>query len=535
MKRLACAVFSLIPCAFAQQFTPLPEGAYTISGTVVNANTGAALPRTRMVVLDTKHPRQTQTIMTNDDGGFIFHVAAGKFSVQAAHRGYITAAYNQHEQFSTAIVTGAGFDTEHLKFKLVPQAMISGIVYNDRGEPQEQAMVSLYRQSRSQGVSRILLRNRAMTDDRGAYELPRLDAGTYFLAVNAEPWYAVYPPTATDDKQPIAVDPALDVAYPTLYYADADDSEEATPIPLRGGDHQTIDFHLSPLPALHIIYRFDPANRQNQAFPQVTRREFNTEDLMRGGAAEMYVPGVIDIRGIPPGTYSVRLPAPDGSMGPAEDVDLEQNGQELIGEGKPNSSELKFKVSVANDPLPSQVYLALEREEGKPSSVIAVDSNGSSASVQLEAGTYTLILLSPNDAFAVEQVKRGDQVFHGHSITVSPGDTGEVTVEAIAGKADVEGQVARAGKSFAGAMVVLIPEDSENHHELFRRDQSDLDGTFRLPGVLPGKYTVIAIEDGWDLDWAKPAVIASYGKHGQKVTVGDKTIHLEHAVEFQAK
>ena len=60
---------------------------------------------------------------------------------------------------------------------------------------------------------------------------------------------------------------------------------------------------------------------------------------------------------------------------------------------------------------------------------------------------------------------------------------------------------------------------SEANRELFRRDQSDQDGTFSLQQVIPGSYTVIAIENGWDLDWGKPAVLAQYIKHGQPITV----------------
>jgi hypothetical protein len=37
--------------------------------------------------------------------------------------------------------------------------------------------------------------------------------------------------------------------------------------------------------------------------------------------------------------------------------------------------------------------------------------------------------------------------------------------------------------------------------------------------VTPGSYTVIAIENGWDLDWAKPAVLTHYGRHGQALIV----------------
>jgi hypothetical protein len=39
--------------------------------------------------------------------------------------------------------------------------------------------------------------------------------------------------------------------------------------------------------------------------------------------------------------------------------------------------------------------------------------------------------------------------------------------------------------------------------------------------VLAGQYTVVAIEDGWKIDWAEPAVIARYLPGGLAVTVSD--------------
>ena len=68
-------------------------------------------------------------------------------------------------------------------------------------------------------------------------------------------------------------------------------------------------------------------------------------------------------------------------------------------------------------------------------------------------------------------------------------------------------------------MAVLVPKDPAMHRDLFRRDQSDLDGTFSLQGIVPGPYTLLAIDDGWDLDWSKPAVIAAYVKRGRAIEV----------------
>ena len=87
-------------------------------------------------------------------------------------------------------------------------------------------------------------------------------------------------------------------------------------------------------------------------------------------------------------------------------------------------------------------------------------------------------------------------------------------------------------------MIVLIPHDPANNRDLFRRDQSDSDGSFGLRNVIPGKYTVVAIEDGWTLNWADPNVIAHYLARGQSVTItgtNRKTTAIKEAVEVQPK
>jgi hypothetical protein len=68
-------------------------------------------------------------------------------------------------------------------------------------------------------------------------------------------------------------------------------------------------------------------------------------------------------------------------------------------------------------------------------------------------------------------------------------------------------------------MVVLVPQDIANNALLFRRDQSDSDGSFTLANAVPGSYTVIAIANGWDLDWTNPAVLQPYLKRGEAVQV----------------
>ena len=51
-------------------------------------------------------------------------------------------------------------------------------------------------------------------------------------------------------------------------------------------------------------------------------------------------------------------------------------------------------------------------------------------------------------------------------------------------------------------------------------DQSDSDGTFALGGIVPGNYVLMAIEDGWDLEWREEGVLKPYREQGIKVEVG---------------
>jgi hypothetical protein len=87
-------------------------------------------------------------------------------------------------------------------------------------------------------------------------------------------------------------------------------------------------------------------------------------------------------------------------------------------------------------------------------------------------------------------------------------------------------------------MVVLVPKDVEGNRDLFRRDQSDLDGTFSLGDVAPGSYTLVAIENGWDLDWSQPGVIAVYAKHGRAVQITNtpgKPLRVDAPVDVVSK
>jgi hypothetical protein len=208
----------------AQQTQP-PSAGFRIAGTIVNAVGGSPLARARVTIIDARNSQNTQWMITAEDGRFEFkQVGAGKYQLRGAKRGFIAADYEQHEQFSTAIVTGAGLDTEHLALRLAPFAVLSGKALDESGDPVRNAMVSLFVEDRRAGVGRIQRIRSDRTDDQGTYEFAPLDAGTYFLSVLATPWYAVHSTSSLQlgaGNTPASLDQSLDVAYAVTYYKDA--------------------------------------------------------------------------------------------------------------------------------------------------------------------------------------------------------------------------------------------------------------------------------------------------------------------------
>jgi hypothetical protein len=151
-------------------------------------------------------------------------------------------------------------------------------------------------------------------------------------------------------------------------------------------------------------------------------------------------------------------------------------------------------------------------------------------------GQYELVVFAPDRQYFIAQITSSDAQISGHLLTITPGANVSVAASLITNTESVHGFVKNGDKGFAGAMVVLVPKDPINNPDLFRRDQSDLDGSFQFNSVVPGFYTIVAIQDGWDLDWSQPAAMVSYLKNAEAVEVGNqRSLTLAAPVQVQPR
>jgi len=530
--------------AYAQTVNPEPEpilpGPYRIAGTVVNAKGGGLLAHTRVTISDVKNERKVQFVITGDDGRFEFHVPAGKYALEGAKRGFINAAYDQHDQFSTAIVTGADVGTENLVLRLTPNAVLIGSVMDEFGDPVRNAQIVVYRENNFRGVSRIFRVRGGTTDDQGRYEVTHLNEGTYFVSANASPWYAVHPPSGVKGPAPAPaqVDPSLDVAYPITYYGDATEAEDATPIPIRGGDRLEADIHMTPVASLHLIVHLAEDPTRGISFPTFQKPTFDGLEQVESSSADSIAPGVYEISGIGAGKYTVQIPDANGQMKEPTEVTFNSSGELDVSSGRP-TSKIKATIQVEGAAsLPSQLRIGLRNSKGRMNIFADVDAKGEANLSDVIPDRYDILAGSSTRPYSVVRITSEAGSTSGPALNVEPGASLNLALLLVGGSVTVEGFAKRAGKGMPGAMVVLVPKDPEGNRERFRRDQSDLDGRFSLANVIPGSYTIIAIDNGWDLDWAKPAVLARYLEHGQTIGVGDRSqapVKLTNPVVVQAK
>jgi hypothetical protein len=530
---LLALLLAFQPAAAAAQQPDSPPAAvaqtWHISGKVVDARSGQALARCVVEINPTENRGQSLSVETGDDGRFDFGgLRLGKYELNAAKRGYLTQSYQEHEGFSTAIAVGPELKSEDLIFNLPPQGIFYGTVSDETGEPIRRAQVHLYEDRDVDGIKSTHQRQTFITDDRGMYEIPNIAPGNYFLSVSAQPWYAagmngVRPPMQSNEGQPL-LDSALDVAYPTIFYPDAIDSDDAAPIPIRGGERIEANMTLTAQRAMHLHVALAPG--QEEGHVSIEQTVFGQLEPMPMGM-ETSSAGGVEISGVLPGRYEVTLSHSDEST--HFTADIADGATQLSAEGGVGDVTVSGKVTSVDKIRSASISLVSSHPQRNYTVPI---NDAGEFTVQVVTGEYQVMGQIPRMYLA--SVSSPNAEVKGRLLQVKAGDAPRLEIVAGSGYGKIEGMAERAGHPASGVMVLLAPEDAKDNQILFRRDQSDSDGTFLLFDIIPGRYRLLAIEEGWDLNWADPNVLAAYLKKSITVQLRahDK---LKQMIEVQSR
>jgi Carboxypeptidase regulatory-like domain len=516
---------------------------YRIRGTMVDAADEHVLSHARVTVALLGGDPLARSVLTGDDGRFDFaDLAVGRYELAARCRRYATRKYLQHgDTFASAIVTGPGKDTHEIRFALVRGAAISGVVTDESGEAVRHARVKLITKDLRDGGITDDFVDEAQTNDQGAYRFSGLNAGTYWIAVEARPWYARgvvlnysrsdAPQGSRAEKQLTKQEEsaALDVAYATTYFGNAADIDAAAPIEVKAGDAAVADVSLQPVPAARLRVLTDGNHgilewRDGQAtFSQM-------QTLGTDGAGSQ----LLTVTGLPPGgakivTTDHATENDDGmSLGLVRMKTMMISGDTEVavpveGEGATISGTVNLYRPAASRWV---MELEIRGVGGTQTDVATVSADGEFkfSSGRFAAGEYEVMVREPQGAVIVGMTASGATVV-GQKVTAQKLVIGaesdvRLAVTVAVGSTRVCGVVTKDGGGVAGVMMLLVPLDFGGPMGLYRRDESDSDGSFAFGNVAEGNYRVVGIAEGWEMEWGKAEVLGKYLARGTKVVVG---------------
>jgi hypothetical protein len=520
---------------------------YRVAGHIVSAGDGHPLQRASVELLDDRSRNPVASVVSDEYGAFTFPgVPAGHYPLRGSAPGFLPSLLDQHEVFSTAVVTGAGVDTGSLTLKLEPEAALTGLVTDESGEPVRRTQIALYREDGNSGIARIQRFRTAQTDDLGTYDFSHLPPGRYFVSATATPWYAVHPnpPQPSGAFVPDvgivdALDPTLDVAYPITFYPEATDSSAAEPILLHPGDQPHADIRLTPRPAIAITL---PRTLEVGGNPgvQLEQMVFGFPEPLYGTTAYIPNSGPM-LTGVPPGQYILKetIAAKDGTSIRSFHVDTTYGVPDLDAAKAEQQAEVDITVkSPDGSKPPAQTIVALVRTGAANANSSVVNEKGEAHINGVEPGDYRIAIQTADRSLAVARVLAAGKPLSRNRFQIAPGTSLPLTVLAAPATGSLHGFAFRDGKPAPGAMVVLIPAKDSYTEDLFSRDQSDLDGGFHIAALPAGRYSLLAIDDGWDLEWHRPEVLARYLPAAIEVSIPAGTapdIHLDAPISVQPR
>jgi carboxypeptidase family protein len=536
---------------FFQQATAPPASppasaapsAFRISGKVIDAITGQPLARASVELIPSNLPNvpnppdSGRVEITDAQGFFVFSdVPPGKYVLFARHRGYLAQTYQQHESFTTAIIVGPGFESENLIFGLRPGASISGVVADESDDPIRHADVMLFHQIFAGGRRRTLQVRRANTDDEGHYRFSHLNPGTYFVGVSAQPWYAQHGTRYRVQQQfldggegtlrqlqtPTEQNQTLDVVYPIAFYSNATDLSNATSVALHSGDMAIADFRMRPVPAMHVLVRTSSTESEQNTSVAVTQTVAENDTIFVPAQVNQVAPGLMEVAGVPQGRFNLVLNSQRGTAMThrSQSVQLENDAE--VDATQNNSSVVVSGILRVEDgspvPQPARVRLRTSATGEVWDTAVSATGEFSFKDNPVETGNYEIMIIEPQGLF-IRSLASANAKTSGRSFDIAAAQDVSVTINASKGNGRITGVALKKDKPVSGVMIVLAPLDLKSNPALFRRDQSDSDGSFMLNFVVPGRYTLMAIEDGWDLEWADPNVLQKYIAGGESVQI----------------
>ena len=505
---------------FSQQAPVVPANAAEdekktalLEGKLIDDKTGEPIRRANVYLMQmsfqptiTMGPPPNIVVVTDPEGKFTFtRVTPGRYMLSADKPGYVRQQYGSRAVEmgpGTPLTVEAGQKITNLNFRLQPQAVITGKVVDDEGEPVPHVMVNVLRYM---PMSRQPLPTMAMpTNELGEFRLANIAPGRYILRAEPRHGMAGFPAGA-----PAAADANGEgtLGYVTTYYPGVTDLTSATTLAVTAGQQLAgADIRLRKDRVFQVMGKVQGVSAGNHM--QVTLQPQAARGTLRAygpGAGGMAKPdGTFTIPNVLPGSYEAtvmtfemggrpqvigRTPVTVTNRNVADIVIQAEAPLDLVGRvNMEDAGAGKLSGQVMIQPVqPIPVFV--------PPSRINEDGSFKFSGVAREK-FYVHVGGLPPEAF-IKSVRAGDVdvTSQGLDLTAST-NAPPVEIRVSSKGATVEGSVQDADKPATGAVVMMLPHPLDPAHFAMMRKtgNTDQNGRFSISGIAPGEYRIYA----WD-------------------------------------
>jgi hypothetical protein len=392
-----------------------------------------------------------------------------------------------------------------LALKLTQQAVIMGRILDDEREPVANARVMLQGYRYMNGRKQLTSTGGGnSTNDLGEYRVFGVAPGKYYLSVTPTPMAQMFAVDRSASAGP-------DEDYVPTYYPGTVDPAAASQLDVpAGGQLRGIDLVLSKGRMVHVKGHVTHglSGRQNVSIFLSPRNPGAMMGPMRNN--QMDAAGNFDIRNVTPGQYYLTAVLNEGGTSRQGRVPVDVGATNLeglhivIGTGIAVKGHVRAEGDSTAVDL-SNVRLNLQpREPGGmmfgPMGQGKVNADGLFEINNTAPDRYNIFISGLPAGSYVKSI-RSDQVdvlASGLDITsgAPPADV-EVVISPKAAALTGVAQNPNTGNPMPGAMVVLIPKDTQRREQpnYYKVMVSDQNGAFSMPGLTPGDYKAYAWED----------------------------------------
>lgn len=511
--------------------TPNAKGTGVLRGRALNSE-GRPLRRVQIRLSGETIP-EGRTASTNGQGKWeVRELPAGRFNLGATRAGYLTLQYGQKRfgEPGRPIELGDGETMENLELTMTHNAVITGRIFDEAGEPLAGATVMPMQMRFFNGRKRLVpTRGNAISDDSGQYRLGSLEPGDYYVyATSRETWETDPPDVRTMGFMP------------TMYPA-AIGMTEAQRVRVRAGQEAAgIDIALVPGRAGTISGT--AVNSQGVPLAGETVNlsiEIRGESFasFQGGTSTKVNPdGTFTFKNVAPGEYHINARAnPTDRPIEAANVIVNVPGGDVDGVSVVTSAAggVTGRVSIEpGTPFPTAltrlVVRALPVERDTQTNFGSAPDNGrvrEDGTFELKTiiGSSRLTVGPVPDGWAIRQI---DQ--NGRDIAAQAFDPQGQTLDGAtivltnrfptvtAALHDAKGAPTLEG------VLVLFPEDAASWAEdlrLVRTGRPGQTGSIVFRAVRPGAYLAAAVPSATSTQWNDPDYLESLRAQAKPITV----------------